>query len=172
MSRWTVFLDRDGTLNVDQIHGVDIAKLELRPGVRDGLAMWNAAGWRIVVVTNQSGIARGKYTEAQMHAFHRALAESAAARIDAFYFCPHLPDAGCACRKPATGMFDAAIRELGVDPARAFMVGDTEADMAAGAAIGARTVFIPSKPGPAPRADRVAVDLADAARWTLEVSRA
>lgn len=170
-SHWTVFVDRDGTLNVDQVHGVDIAKLELRPGAQEAIALWNASGWRVIVVTNQSGLARGKYTEAQMHAFHRALEERLGGSVDAFYFCPHLPDAGCACRKPGTALFEAAIRERGVDPRRAFMVGDTEADMQAGAAIGARTVFVPSKGGAAPKADHVARDLAEAARWTLAQAR-
>src|SRR5687767_14851933 len=88
-STWTVFVDRDGTLNVDQVHGVDVARLELRPGAREAIRLWNDAGWRVVVVTNNSGIGRGKYTEAQMHAFHRALAERLGGRIDAWYFCPH-----------------------------------------------------------------------------------
>lgn len=169
---WTVFVDRDGTLNVDQVHAVDIARLELRPGAQDALRLWHAAGWRVVVITNQSGIARGKYTEADMHEFHRALEERLGSPIDAFYFCPHLPDAGCPCRKPKTGMLEAAIRELGIDPRRAFMVGDTAADMAAGSAVGARTVFVPSKEAPAgPPAHHVARDLREAAEWTLKEAR-
>ena len=171
MSRWTVFVDRDGTLNVDQVHAVDVARLELRPGAREALRLWSGAGWRVVVVTNQSGIARGKYAEADMHAFHRALEERLGGGVDAFYFCPHLPDAGCACRKPRTGMLDAAIADLGIDPGRSFMVGDTEADMQAGAAVGARTVYVPSKDGVPPRADHVARDLREAAEWTLAQAR-
>lgn len=172
MTRWTVFVDRDGTLNVDQVHGVDIDRLELRPGAREAMRAWRDRGWRIVMITNQSGIARGKYTEAQMHAFHRALEERLGARFDAIYFCPHMPDAGCACRKPRTGMLDAAIRDLGIDTSRAFLVGDGEADMEAGAAVGARTVFVASKPGAVPKADHVARDLDEAAKWMVRESEA
>ena len=167
----TIFIDRDGTLVVDQVHGVDVARLELRPGAKDALRMWRAAGWRIVGITNNSGIARGKYTEAQMHAFHRAIEDALGSRLDGWYFCPHMPDAGCACRKPRTAMFEAAIRDHAIDPKRSFMIGDTEADAQGGAAIGARTVHVPSKPGPAPKADHVAPDLAEAARWTLRQAK-
>lgn len=166
-SGWTVFIDRDGTLVVDQVHGVDVARLELRPGAAEAMRAWRAAGWRVVGVTNNSGLARGKYTEAQMHAFHRAI-EERIGKLDAWYFCPHMPEAGCACRKPLLGMFEQAIRDHGIDPRRSFMVGDTAADMGAGANLGARTVFVPSHPGDVPPASFVAKDLAAAAAWTLK----
>lgn len=169
--RWTVFIDRDGTLVVDQVHGVDIARLELRPGAKEAMRLWKEAGWRVVGVTNNSGLARGKYTEAQMHAFHRAIEEALGGKLDAWYFCPHLPDAACACRKPKTGMFDAAIRDHGIDAKRSFMVGDTAGDMGAGAAIGARTIYVASTSAPLPAADHVAPDLAEAARWSLRQAR-
>ncbi|HUR69004.1 MAG TPA: HAD family hydrolase [Candidatus Thermoplasmatota archaeon] len=173
MNGWTVFIDRDGTLNVDQVHNVDVARLTLRPGAQEALALWNAQGWRVVVVTNNSGIARGKYTEPDMHAFHAALEAGLGGRIDAFYFCPHMPDAGCGCRKPETGMFDAAISDLGIDPRRSFMIGDTAADMEAGRRIGARSIYVAAKEGaPAPPADHVARDLREAAEWTLQEARA
>lgn len=169
---WTVFLDRDGTLNVDQVRGVDIAKLELMPGAREALALWKAAGWKLIVITNQTGLARGLYTRAQMDAFHLALEERLGVRMDGFYVCPHAADAGCACRKPRTGLFEAAIREQGIDPRRSFTIGDKPWDIEAGTAAGTRTVFVPSEARAAPPADHVARDLADAARWTLAVARA
>lgn len=167
---WTVFVDRDGTLVVDQVRGVDIAKLQLRSGAKEALQLWKDAGWRIVGVTNNSGLARGLYSEAQMHAFHRAIEAQTGVKLDAWYFCPHLPDAGCACRKPKTGMFDAAIRDLGIDPKRCFMVGDTTGDMGAGAAIGAKTIFIPAALDKTAPADFIGADLFDAARWSLAVA--
>lgn len=171
--RWTVFIDRDGTLVIDQVHNVDVSRLTLRPGAVEAIRLWREAGWRIVGVTNNSGIARGKYTEDEMRAFHRAIEERlGAGPLDGWYFCPHMPEAGCACRKPLTGMFERAIRELGIDPRRSFMVGDTAADVGAGAAIGARTVFIASHEGVAPAATFVAGDLAEAAGWTLSQSKA
>lgn len=168
---WTIFLDRDGTLVEDQVHGVDIAKLRLRPGAKEAIAMWRAAGWRVVGITNNSGIARGRYSEAQMHAFHRAIEDALGASFDGWYFCPHLPDAGCACRKPRTKLLEDAIRDLRLDPARSFMIGDSEGDVQAGAAVGARTVFVPAKPGATAKADHVAADLLQAARWTLGQAR-
>ena len=175
----TILLDRDGTLHVDQVRQVDIGKLVLMPGARDAIRLWNDAGWRILVITNQSGLARGFYTEAQMHAFHRALAEALGGRIDGYYWCPHMPDAGCACRKPGTALIERAAREHGFDPKSAFMVGDSHTDMGAGDAVGAQTVLVPhagrdydveclAALGRLVRPRHVARDLADAARWTLE----
>jgi D-glycero-D-manno-heptose 1,7-bisphosphate phosphatase len=168
--RWTVFIDRDGTLVVDQGHGVDLARLELRPSAKEAIGLWKQAGWRIIGVTNNSGLARGKYTQAQMHAFHRAIEVALGTTLDAWYFCPHMPEAGCACRKPKTGMFEAAMHDHDIDAKRAFMIGDTASDMGAGAAIGARTVYVPSTSEPHPEADFVAHDLKEAARWTLALA--
>lgn len=167
----TIFVDRDGTLNVDQVRRVDVDKLALMPGAAEAIRLWNAAGWPVVVVTNQSGIGRGFYTEEDMHAFHRALAERLGGRIEAFYWCPHLPDARCACRKPGTALFERAAQERGIDLKASFVVGDSWMDVGAGRAIGARTVLVPSKPDAlaacAEPPDHVARDLAEAARWTL-----
>ncbi len=167
----TVFVDRDGTLNVDQVRQVDVAKLVLMPGAAEAIRLWNSAGWRVVVVTNQSGLGRGLYTEADMHAFHRALVERLGGGVEAFYWCPHLPDAGCACRKPGTALFERAAKERGIDLRASFVVGDSWMDVGAGQAIGARTVLVPSKADAlaacAKAPDHVARDLADAARWTL-----
>jgi len=174
--RPTVFVDRDGTLNVDQVHGVSIEGLELRPGAAQAMRAWRDAGWRIVVITNQSGIARGKYTELEMHRFHEALQASLGVTFDALYFCPHLPDAGCACRKPAPGMLLQAAREHGIDLRASFMVGDSWLDVEAAEAVGARSVLVPSKPDTlskrAKRPDHVAEDLAAAAEWMLSQSPA
>lgn len=177
-ARPTVFVDRDGTLNVDQVRRVDIAKLEVMPGAAEALRLWNDAGWRVLVITNQSGLARGFYTEADMHAFHRALLARLGGHVDGFYWCPHMPDAGCACRKPGTALLERAAKEHGVDLRRSFMVGDSWMDVGAGAAVGARTVLVPHAGrdfdaeclaglGRVVRPDHIARDLAAAARWML-----
>jgi len=175
----TVFIDRDGTLNVDQVHGVDISKLQLPPRAAEAMRLWREAGWRIIVVSNQSGIARGLYSEADMHAFHRALETRLGVTPDAYYWCPHLPDAGCACRKPGTLLYERAAQEHGIDLATSFVVGDSWRDVLAGKRFGARgTVLVPSPgrddaqearkaTGEVPGPDLVASDLLEAATWTL-----
>lgn len=169
--RPTVFVDRDGTLNVDQVHGVDIDRLDMRPGAAQAMRTWRDAGWRIVLVTNQSGIGRGLYTEADMHRFHEALQATLGVAFDAVYFCPHLPDAGCACRKPAPGMLLQAQRDHGIDLRASFVVGDSWLDVEAAEAVGARAVLVPSKADTlakrAKRPDHVAETLDEAAEWML-----
>jgi len=181
VTRRAIFVDRDGTLNVDQVRGVDVAKLQLMPHAAEAMRAWRDAGWRIVVVSNQSGLGRGLYTEAQMHAFHRALEARLGVAPDAYDWCPHLPDAGCACRKPGTQMFDRTAARLGVDLHESIVVGDSWRDVLAGQRAGARaTVLVPSPGrdddaearaavGEPPKPSYVARDLLDAARWTLRV---
>ena len=177
-----VFVDRDGTLNVDQVRRVDVDRLVLMPGARDAMRLWREAGWRVVVVTTQSGIERGLYTEEAMHAFHRALAAALGGGIEAFYWCPHAPETRCACRKPGHALLTRAARERGLDLASSFMVGDTWRDVVAGKAVGARAVLVPHPGddyakeclagcGRVVAPDHVASDLAAAARWTLEAPR-
>jgi histidinol-phosphate phosphatase family protein len=177
--RPTVFVDRDGTLNVDQVRGVDVATLRLMPHAAEAMRLWRDAGWRIVVVSNQSGIGRGLYTEADMHAFHRALEARLGVAPDAYDWCPHVPDAGCACRKPGTRMYERTAQRLGIDLRESFVVGDSWRDVLAGQRIGARaTVLVPSPGrddakeareavGEPPVPSFVARDLREAARWTL-----
>jgi D-glycero-D-manno-heptose 1,7-bisphosphate phosphatase len=175
----TLFVDRDGTLNVDQVHAVDVGRLQLTPGAADAMRLWRDAGWRLVVVSNQSGLARGSFSEADLRAFHRALAERLGVEPDAWYWCPHLPTAGCACRKPGTLLFERAMRDLSIRAADAYVVGDSWRDVLAGQRIGARgTVRVPAPGrddagearaalGAVPTPSFEARDLLDAARWTL-----
>ncbi|HEX2022851.1 MAG TPA: HAD family hydrolase [Candidatus Thermoplasmatota archaeon] len=164
-----VFLDRDGTLHVDMVRSVDLARLQLTPGAAEAMRLWREAGWRIVLVTNQSGIGRGLYTVADMERFHEELQARLGARFDAVYFCPHLPEDGCACRKPKPGMLLQAMRERAIDPARAVFVGDAASDVQAAKAAGVRSVAVapPGSPAALAGPDHVAPDLAEAARWTL-----
>jgi histidinol-phosphate phosphatase family protein len=144
-----VLLDRDGTLIADRHFLADPAGIEILPGVPQALARLRAAGYQLVVVTNQSGVARGLVTVAQYEAVRArldALLAAAGASIAATYMCPHDPtaDGPCECRKPGAGMFRAAARDLGLDLTRSFLVGDRWRDIAAAAALGARGILIPT----------------------------
>lgn len=147
--RPAVFLDRDGVLNADLGYVWRTADLRLMPGVPEALAAIRRADWLSIVVTNQSGIGRGFYTEADMHAFHDALqaavteaarfADIGDARIDAFYHCPFVADAAeprwhhpdHPDRKPNPGMILRASRDWQIDPGRSFLVGDRQTDVEA-----------------------------------------
>ena len=142
------FLDRDGVLNVDReyVHRVD--QLEWIDGAAEAIKLINDAGYLAIVVTNQSGVARGYYDEAAVGALHAHMKDYLAARgarIDAFYYCPHHP-AGtverfaitCACRKPGIGMLEQAAADWPIDRAHSFMIGDKDIDVAAAEAFGIR----------------------------------
>ena len=143
----TVFLDRDGTLNEDPGYLGSAAELKLLPGVGAALARLKAAGARLVVVTNQSGIARGLFTLKDLEAIHarlEGLLERDDAALDAIYFCPHHPDDRCRCRKPARGMVDRAVAELQVDLRRSYLVGDHAKDIRLAKSVGARAILLTS----------------------------
>lgn len=155
-----VFLDRDGVINAmvyDAEHGLvdspaNPEQFRLLPNVAPALRLLRAAGWRVAVVSNQPGIAKGKLTPALLDAItERMHAQLAAedARLDGVYYCLHHPDAAlaeyrleCACRKPQPGLLQQAAADLQIDLARSVMVGDGVTDVQAGRAAGCRTVFI------------------------------
>jgi heptosyltransferase-2 len=141
----TVFLDRDGTLNPDPGYIGRLEDFELHPGAGAALSRLNRAGARLILVTNQSGIARGKLTLADLEAIHDKLRDLLAldgARIDAIYHCPHHPDEGCTCRKPAVGMAERAIAEFALNRSRMYLVGDQSSDVEMAKRLGARSVFV------------------------------
>jgi heptosyltransferase-2 len=144
---YTIFLDRDGTLNEDPGYLKSASELRLLPGVGAALAHLKAAGARLVVVTNQSGVGRGFFSLKDLEAVHarlEGLLEESDAAVDAIYFCPHHPDDGCHCRKPATGMVDRAVAELQVDLRKAYVVGDHASDIQLAKAAGAKSVLVTS----------------------------
>ncbi|SPP65646.1 lipopolysaccharide heptosyltransferase II [Nitrospira lenta] len=141
----TVFLDRDGTLNPDPGYIGSPDRFELFPGVGAALARLTHAGARLVVVTNQSGVGRGLFSAADLDAIHaklRRLLHDAGASLDAIYVCPHHPDERCRCRKPETGMIDRAVRELGIDLSRSYLIGDHAKDMELAKRVGAKRVWV------------------------------
>jgi D-glycero-D-manno-heptose 1,7-bisphosphate phosphatase len=146
--RPAIFFDRDGVLIADSgyVHRPD--QVVWQPGAFTAVRRFNELGWLVFVVTNQSGIARGLYGEAELRDLHRWMAEEMARRgahIDAFAYCPHHPETGlaryrrvCRCRKPAPGMIEALLAAWPVDRARSLLVGDRDTDMAAARAAGVK----------------------------------
>jgi D-glycero-D-manno-heptose 1,7-bisphosphate phosphatase len=181
--RRAVFLDRDGTINEEVDYLARPEDVRLIPGAAQAIARLNAAGLAVVVVSNQSGLARGYFDEADLAAvqvrLNRLLAAEGA-RVDAYYFCPHHPEGVvehyalvCDCRKPAPGLLRQATQEMGLASAGSFMVGDRLLDVACGRAEGLTAVLVRTghDDGP-PRGeveepDHVAEDLAAAVEWIL-----
>ncbi|MDX8050880.1 HAD family hydrolase [Lentzea sp. BCCO 10_0798] len=156
-----VLFDRDGTLVRDVPYNGDPARVELMPGAREAIRDLRAHGVRTGVVSNQSGIGRGLLTEGQVRAVN-ARVEELLGRFGTWQICPHHPDDGCACRKPAPGLVLAACEALGVSPQRTVVVGDIEADVVAARNAGATSVLVPTdvtRPEEVERAPRTAADL-------------
>ena len=189
--RPAVFLDRDGTINEQMGYVNHLSRFQLLPGVARAIRSLNEAGLPVVVVTNQSGLARGYFPESLLEAvhaeLHRLLAREGA-HLDGLYICPHHPEAreerfrlDCNCRKPRTGLLERAAAELGLDLGRSYMVGDRWSDLRCGAAVGATTVLVLTGygrgdlayvgPGQPVQPDHVAEDLEQAAAWILERTR-
>ncbi len=174
MSRAFVFLDRDGTLIEDRGYAHQLADYAPLAGAYEAVRALRAAGFGTAIVTNQSGIARGRFGEADFARFQaHLLADFAAhgAAIDASYHCPHLPDAGCECRKPRPGLLLRAQRELGANLARSWVIGDKESDVELARAAGCAAVLL--SPAGAKRADGAALapDVLAAARLVLAEPR-
>ncbi len=149
MMRKAVFIDRDGTINVDTdfVHKKD--EWEWIEGAKEAIKKLNDAGFVVVVVTNQSGIARGRYTEDDvqtLHSFVDAELAKISAHVDGYYLCPHHPEHGnhreCDCRKPATGMLLKAAKEHNIDLARSFLIGDKKSDIEAAVNAGVTPVLV------------------------------
>ncbi len=150
--KWAVFFDRDGTINEEVGYLRDLDSLVLYPDAARAVGMVNASGMKAVVVTNQSGVARGYFKESFVHVVHRRIQEmlqSEGAQIDRFYYCPHHPDEGlgeyrraCDCRKPRPGMLLKAAEELDLDLSRSYLVGDTMKDMETARNAGMRGILV------------------------------
>ena len=140
------FLDRDGVLNADRGYAHLPEHLEWIAGVAEAVRLLNDAGYMTIVVTNQSGVARGLYDEASVKRLHLHMQKELGrqgARIDAFYYCPHHPDGtvtayafACRCRKPGIGMLEQAAEDFRIDKGRSFLIGDKDTDMQAARAFG------------------------------------
>ena len=182
-----VFLDRDGTINEEMGYINHVDRFQLLPRTAKAIRLINDSGLKAVVVTNQSGVARGMFPESLVGEVHRKmenLLRADGAHVDGIYYCPHHPDFGppeyrkrCQCRKPATGMIERACNDLGIDPTKSYMIGDRIMDMDFGHKIGTKGILVLTGYGKGELAYRdgqwrekpsfIAKDLYDAVRWII-----
>jgi D-glycero-D-manno-heptose 1,7-bisphosphate phosphatase len=167
----TVILDRDGTIVVDRDYLDDPAQLQFLPGALEGLRLLRERGHRLVVVTNQSGVGRGRFPlarVAEVHARLGHLLREAGAAIDGIYYCPHRPEDRCECRKPKPALVLQAAAELGFEPAASVVIGDKSSDIELGRNLGATTMLVSAtgrtSDGTPAAPDYVVRDLLEAAR--------
>ncbi len=182
-----VFLDKDGTVIEDVPYNIDPSKMRFAPGAEQGLRALRDAGYRLVIVSNQSGVARGYFSEPALAVVEHNLREMMAGigiPLDGFYYCPHHPDASlleyrteCGCRKPKPGLLLRAAQELDIDLSGSWLIGDILDDIEAGRAAGCGTVLIGNgnetewRVSAARWPDHIATDLAQAARYIAGARR-
>jgi len=181
-----VFLDRDGTINEEVNYLSHPDQLRLIEGSAKAIKSLNEAGFKVVIVTNQAGVARGYFSEERVHEIHAVLGKilrEKEAQIDAIYYCPHHPTAGvgvykidCNCRKPKPAMLEKAANELNIDLRQSFLVGDRVSDLEAGNTVGCKNILVRTGYGLESekefsnhkwQPDFVANDMLEASRWIL-----
>lgn len=175
--RRAVFLDRDGTLIEDVNFLREPSGIRIMPGAPEALRLLREAGYRIIIVSNQSGVARGYFTEAKLVEINEKVQELFAAQgamIDAVYYCPHLPEGRvpeyaieCLCRKPLPGMFFRAAADWKIELIESFAIGDSERDVEAGRRAGCHAILITPAPPEQTVADALAPTVLDAARQVI-----
>lgn len=186
MNTRAVFIDRDGTLIEEAGYAADLRAIRLFPYTVDAIRQLNRAGFSVVVITNQAGIARGIVADTfpdVAHAYISSRLEPAGARVDRYYHCPHHPEGSvaglnirCGCRKPEPGMWTRAAGDLNLDLSRSYSVGDRWTDLQAGHAAGTRAVLVRTGYGrsqeafqpPGVSADAIADNLIAATGWILQ----
>jgi len=174
--RKAVFLDRDDTIAKDVPYCSRVEDFEILPSVPEGIRLLNEHGFIVVVITNQSGIARGYFTEQTLSQIHEKLHRELGrwnAHVDAIYHCPHHPDDGCECRKPKPTLLLQAAKDMGIDLHLSYMVGDDVKDIDSGRSAGCKTVLVTTGPdrgsleGQEVSPDYVAHSLCEAAEWIV-----
>ena len=179
-----VFLDRDGVINKEVHHLHRKEELELLPGVGEAIRRLNNSPYKVIVVTNQSVVARGMCSEDEVEQIHNELEKmlaSEGARLDGIYYCPHHPEGKvekyskvCECRKPGTGLLEQVKADFDIDPGRSFLVGDSTSDIKAGNDAGCRTILVGTGYGGSDgeynvRADYECKDLSEAADFIINL---
>ena len=167
----TIFVDRDGTL-IEEVNFLSrLEDVKLFPFTREAVDLLRSDGFRLVVITNQSGVGRGHFDEEAMHSINLQIQRELNDAIDGFYFCPHLPDAGCHCRKPELGMIEAARHDIQIDMSASWVIGDKDLDVELGHNAGLRTVLVETGYGRdhaktlIRQPERIAANLLEAARY-------
>ena len=179
--RPAVFLDRDGTINEQMGYINHISRFKLLPRVADAIRMLNENNYLVVVVTNQSGPARGYFPVElvyEVNNYMKELLRKEGANIDAVYFCPHLPEDGCNCRKPKTGMIEMACKDLNIDLSLSYVIGDMCDDIELAKNAGIKGIMVKTGYGMGEieyrlpkrnlKPDYIADDLFSAVKWILE----
>ena len=187
MGHPAVFLDRDGTINEEMGYVNHLERFVLLPRVGQAIRLLNENGLKAVVVTNQSGVARGYFPESLVHQIHHKmqdLLKTEGAQIDGIYYCPHHPEAGnppyrqkCRCRKPAPGLVEEAVKDLDIDCSKSYVIGDRGLDIEFAHRIGAKGILVLTGYGKGEweflrdqwsvKPDHVAPDLYEAVQWIL-----
>jgi D-glycero-D-manno-heptose 1,7-bisphosphate phosphatase len=187
MGHKAVFLDRDGTINEEVGYVNHLDRFRLLPRAGEAIRLLNQNEIKVIVVTNQSGVARGYFPESLVHLIHQRMEDhlrKEGAYLDGIYYCPHHPDAGeppyrqkCRCRKPETGLIEEAVKDLVIDCSKSYMIGDRGADVEFGRRIGAKAILVLTGYGKGEweyfgdqwksKPDYVAQDLFEAVQWIL-----
>jgi len=182
------FLDRDGTINEEVGYFDQLEKFKLLPRVGEAIRLLNRNGFKAIVITNQSGVARGNFPESfvlRVHQKMKDLLKNEGAYLDGIYYCPHHPDFGdppyrqkCSCRKPETGLIHLVLKEMNIDFSKSYSIGDKGADIEFGHRIGAKSILVLTGHGKDElgrfggqrelKPDYVAADLFEAVQWILK----
>lgn len=188
MGNKAVFLDRDGTINEEVGYVNHIDRFKLLPRVSEAIRLLNQNGIKVIVITNQSGVARGYFPESLIHEVHKKMEEllrEKGAYVDGIYYCPHHPREGvspyrqvCNCRKPETGLINKAVERFDIDCRRSYMIGDRGVDIEFGHKIGAKSILVLTGYGKGEweynrdqwreKPDYVATDLYEAVEWIIK----
>ncbi len=181
-----VFLDRDGTIIEDVGYISECNQVRFFPKADEAIRLLNEHSFKVIVISNQAGVARGYFTEERVREVNKHIQESLVkqgAAVDRFYYCPHHVDGiveeykkECYCRKPNPGMIEAAVREFDIDLKKSFLIGDKPSDVEAGCRTGCRTVLLAQEAPPSHDAgitpDYIAPDLYQAVEWVLNHPKA
>ena len=180
-----VFLDRDGTIIEDTGYLDECSKIRFLPRVSEAIKLLNENGFKVIIITNQSGVARGYFTEEALQEINRYIQESLAERraiIDGIYYCPHHMEGiieeyrkECYCRKPDPGMIEEAAREFGIDLSQSFVIGDKISDIEAGHRAGCKAILLGGEDSLknekeiALLSEHIASDLCEAVEWLMKL---
>jgi histidinol-phosphate phosphatase family protein len=179
MTKKAVFLDRDGTINEEINYLSKIEELKVLPKVPSAIKLLNENGFLVIIITNQSGVARGIFTIGTLNEINEHLINtlrSEGAKIDGIFICPHHPDSGCDCRKPKTGLLKKAALEFKINMSSSYMIGDKYTDLKTGVNSGCKTILVLTGYGREEtekmddwdfKPDFVAGDLFEAAKWII-----